>query len=160
MTNVFISYSIEDRNLHLITLLLEHLRKNNFHVSVSTQWLDSKLRIANADYFIGIITSNSKSIDYVVKEWKTAQENNVPYILVVENGVRVEDPENLSFIRFNRFNPQEAINKLLYKSQNRTLVPKKKTKDDEAISNVIIGVAGIALVAGIAALISLLSKNK
>ena len=157
MTNVFISYSIEDRNLHLITLLLEHLRKNNFHVSVSTQWLDSKLRIANADFFIGIITTNSNSIDYVVKEWETAQENNVPYILVVENGVRVEDPKNLSFIRFNRSNPQEAIDRLFKINKPVVNTPKKKKDNSDTLSDALIGVA---VIAGIAALISLLSNNK
>ena len=115
MKRAFVSYSIEDRNLHLITLLLEHLRKNNYEVSVSTLWGDSDLRIANADIFIGIITNKGNSINYVVEEWKTAQRNNIPYVLVVENGVRIEDPESLSFIWFDRSNPQEAIDRLFNK---------------------------------------------
>lgn len=157
MTNVFISYSIEDRNLHLITLLLEHLRKNNFHVSVSTQWLDANLKITNTDFFIGIITNNSNSINYVINEWRIAQKNNVPYILVVENGVRVEDPENLSFIRFNRSNPQEAIDRLFKINKPVANTHKKKKDNSDTLSDALIGVA---VVAGIAALISLLSKNE
>ena len=70
MRKVFISYSIEDRNLHLITLLLEHLRKNNYDVIVSDYGLDYSMRILNASLFIGIITNKSNSIDYVVKEWQ------------------------------------------------------------------------------------------
>lgn len=157
MKRAFVSYSIEDRNLHLITLLLEHLRKNNYEVSVSTLWGDSDLRIANADFFIGIITTNSNSIDYVVKEWGTAQENNVPYILVVENGVMVEDTENLSFIRFNRSNPQEAIDRLFKINKPVANTPKKKKDNSDTLSDALIGVA---VIAGIAALISLLSKSE
>lgn len=157
MKRAFVSYSIEDRNLHLITLLLEHLRKNNYEVSVSTLWGDSDLRIANADIFIGIITNKGDSINYVVEEWKTAQRNNVPYVLVVENGVKVEDPESLSFIRFNRSNPQEAIDKLFKINKPAANTPQKKKDNSDTVSDVLIGVA---VVAGIAALISLLSKNE
>ena len=147
MRKVFISYSIEDCNLHLITLLLEHLRKNNFDVVVSNQGMDSTMRIINANLFIGIVTNNSNSINYVINEWGIAQRNNVPYVLVVENGVKIEDPKSLSFIRFDRSNPQEAISRLF----NVPSTPKSKS------NNVLFGVA---VVAGIAALISLLSKNK
>ena len=69
MRKVFISYSIEDRNLHLITLLLEHLRKNNYDVVVSNPGMDSTMRIINANLFIGIITQNSKGSKFVVAEW-------------------------------------------------------------------------------------------
>jgi hypothetical protein len=126
-------------------------------VSVSTQWGDSDLRIANADIFIGIITNNSDSIDYVIKEWKTAQRNCVPYVLVVENGVKVEDPESLSFIRFNRSNPQDAIDRLFKINKPVASTHKKKKDNNDTLSDALIGVA---VVAGIAALISLLSKNE
>lgn len=157
MTNVFISYSIEDRNLHLITLLLKHLRKNNFHVSVSTQWLDSHLEIANSDVFIGIITNNSNSIDYVVAEWQIAKKNNIQNILIVEDGVKVDESGDISYIRFNRSNPQEAIDKLFKINKPAANTPQKKKDNSDTVSDVLIGVA---VVAGIAALISLLSKNE
>lgn len=156
MKRVFVSYSIEDRNLHLITLLLEHLRKNNYSVSVSAQWTDSNLRIANTDIFIGIITNNSNSIDYVVKEWQVARENNVNGFLIVEEGVAINDL-SIPHIRFNRTNPQKAINELFKIPQKNKPVPKKKKNNDDTISNVLIGTV---IIAGIAALISLLSKDK
>ena len=156
MRKVFISYSIEDRNLHLITLLLEHLRKNNYNVSVSTQWINSDSKIAAANVFIGIITNNSKSINYVIKEWQTAKKNNIQNILIVEDGVSIND-SNISYIRFNRSNPQEAIEKLFKDNKQTTTLPQKKKSNDDAFSTVLIGVA---IIAGIAALISLLSKNK
>ncbi|MBR4583568.1 MAG: toll/interleukin-1 receptor domain-containing protein [Bacteroidales bacterium] len=155
MKSVFVSYSIEDLNLHLITLLLEHLRKNNYSVSVSNQWLDSDLKIANADIFIGIITNNSNSIDYVVKEWQVARENNVNGFLIIEEGVTIND-SSIPYIRFNRTNPQKAINEL-FKHNKPVTKPKKKKDNDDTLSNVLIGTA---VIAGIAALISLLSKDK
>lgn len=157
MKKAFVSYSVEDSNLHLITLLLEHLRKNNYEVSVSTLWSDSDMRIANADIFIGIITNKGDSINYVVEEWQTARRNKIPYVLVVENGVKIEDPESLSFIRFNRSNPQEAIDRLFNIRQNSANVSSTKKNYGNSTSDVIIGVA---IIAGIAALISLLSKNE
>ncbi len=157
MRKVFVSYSIEDSKLHLITLLLEHLRKNNYSVFVSNQWIDSDLKIASSNIFIGIITNNSNSIGYVVKEWQVAQKENIPYVLVVENSVKIEDPENISFIRFNRENPQEAINRLFKIPSINKPVPKKKKNNDDTMSNVLIGTV---IIAGIAALISLLSKDK
>lgn len=155
MSRVFISYSIEDSNLHLISLLLEHLRKNNYSVSVSNQWIDSDLKIANSDIFIGIITNKSNSIDYVVKEWQVARGKKIPDVLIVEEGVNVDESSDINFIRFNRANPQSAINKLF--ERNKTTAAQKKKKNNDDVADVLLGVA---VVAGIAALISLLSKNK
>lgn len=154
MRKVYISYSIEDRNLHLITLLLEHLRKNNYDVIVSDYGLDYSMRILNASLFIGIITNKSNSIDYVVKEWQTAKTNNIQNILIVEEGVSIND-SNISYIRFNRSNPQKAINELF--NINKSVVSSQQKKNSNNVADVLLGVA---VVAGIAALISLLSKNK
>lgn len=156
MKNVFVSYSIEDRNLHLITLLLEHLRKNNYSISVSTQWTVSNLRIANTDIFIGIITNNSNSIDYVVKEWQVARENNVNGFLIVEEGVAIND-SSIPYIRFNRTNPQKAINDLFNYNNKSSEVSHGKRGNGNDLANAILGVA---VIAGVAALISLLSEKK
>ncbi len=154
MKRVFVSYSIEDRNLHLITLLLEYLRKNHYSVSVSNQWIDSDLKIANSDIFIGIVTNKSNSVDYVVKEWQVARENNVNGFLIIEEGVTIND-SSIPYIRFNRTNPQKAINELF--NINKSVVSSQQKKNSNNVADVLLGVA---VVAGIAALISLLSKNK
>ena len=154
MKRVFVSYSIEDRNLHLITLLLEYLRKNHYSVSVSNQWIDSDIKIANSDIFIGIVTNKSNSVDYVVKEWQVAREKKIPDVLIVEEGVNIDESSGINFIRFNRANPQVAINQLFERNKHETVQKKKKNNDD--VADVLLGVA---VVAGIAALISLLSKN-
>lgn len=154
MKKVFISYSIEDSNLHLITLLLKHLRKNNYSVSVSNQWIDSDSEIASSNIFIGIITNKSNSVDFVKTKWQIARKNNIPYVLIVEEGVDIDESSGIDFIRFNRTNPQNAINQLFQLNKHTT--PQKKKKDNNDVADVLLGVA---VVAGIAALISLLSKK-
>lgn len=156
MRKVFISYSIEDRNLHLITLLLEHLRKNNYDVIVSNYGMDSTMRIVNANLFIGIVTNNSKSINFVIEEWRVAKKNGMQNILIIEDGVRVNDSRGISYIRFNRSNPQEAIDKLFKINKPVANTPQKKKDNTDTVSDALIGVA---VIAGVAALLSLLSKN-
>ncbi len=155
MKRVFVSYSIEDRNLHLITLLLEHLRNNNYDVIASNYRLDYQMSILNSSLFIGIITHNSKSSKYVEAEWQIAKKNNIQNILIIEEGVTINDSNNISYIRFNRSNPQDAIDKLF--QRNKPTTSQNNKKNNDAVSDVLLGVA---MVAGIAALISLLSKNK
>lgn len=152
MKRAFVSYSIEDRNLHLITLLLEHLRKNDYVISVSNQDFNNNI-IINADIFIGIITKNNSSNKFVISECQIAHKNNIPFILVVEKGVK--RPSGVQSIVFDRSNPQAAINQLFKLQQPITSLPKANTNGDST-SKVLIG---IVIIAGIAALLSLLSQN-
>ena len=154
MKRAFVSYSIEDRNLHLITLLLEHLRKNDYMISVSNHGFTNC--IINADIFIGIITQNSCNNKQVVSECQIARKNTIPFVLVVENGVKMPSDAQGMFIRFDRSNPQEAIDKLFKIKKPVPIVPKKKN-DDDMVRDVLIGAA---VIIGIAALIRLLSQNE
>lgn len=154
MKRAFVSYSIEDRNLHLITLLLEHLRKNDYVISVSNQEFNNET--INADVFIGIITKNSSTNKYVVSECQIAHKNNIPFVLVVENGVKMPSDAQGMFIRFDRSNPQEAIDRLFKIKGTPSSITKNKN-DDGLVINVLIGTA---IIVGIAALISLLSENE
>ena len=94
-------------------------------------------------------------MDYVVKEWQVARGKKIPDVLIVEEGVNVDESSDINFIRFNRTNPQAAINKLF--ERNKTTAAQKKKMNNDDVADVLLGVA---VVAGIAALISLLSKNK
>ena len=100
----FVSYSFKDSELHVITLLFEQLRKSGYIVETSFDGIpyENDTNILNSDVFIGIITNDSSSIDYVMYEWGIANNNNVNNILIIEDGVNVEDSESISFIRFNR----------------------------------------------------------
>lgn len=117
---VFISYSFQDSELYIITLLFEQLHQRGFIVESSdsveyygTYSANISYRILKVDYFIGIITNHSDSINAVLREWDVARNNNKPNILIIEEGVRVEYPRALNMIRFNRNNPQVAIDQLL-----------------------------------------------
>ncbi|MCE7995491.1 MAG: OCTOPUS family protein [Roseivirga sp.] len=150
---VFVSYSFNDSELHLLTLLLEKLRNAGHYVessvSVYHDYLNnnSEHKIQSSDLFLGIITNDSDSIREVEQEWHIAQQNNVESILLVEEGVSVDD-QTIKHISFNRHNPKPSINKLFGAAQGS-----KKKSDDP--SSVLIG-AGI-VIAGVAALIALLS---
>jgi hypothetical protein len=154
MKRAFVSYSIEDRNLFMITLLLEYLRNNNYVISVSNN--DFTNCIINADIFIGIITKNSSNNKHVVSECQIARKNNIPFVLVVENGVKMPSEAQGMFIRFDRSNPQEAIDKLFKIKKPVPTVPKKKN-DDDMVRDVLIGAV---VIIGLAALIRLLSQNE
>ncbi len=150
---VFVSYSFVDSELHLLTLLLEKLRNQGHIVETSNLYdninqpyiMPTKNKIITSDYFIGIVTNNSNSINDVVDEWSLANLSNIKNVLLVENGVRIDDL-SLQFIRFDRYNPKAAIDRLfqIQKSKN------------SGLDNALIG-AGIVL--GIAALLSLLSDS-
>jgi hypothetical protein len=148
----FVSYSFKDSELHLITLLIEQLRKSGYTVETSTAnfTYDSDIKICNSGVFIGIITDDSSTIEYVVKEWKIAKKNNINNILIIEEGVKVSDPKNTNYIYFNRNNPKPAIEKLFN--------IKRKSSNDNNSGDLLGGIIiGGAIIAGVAALIELLS---
>lgn len=144
---VFVSYSFIDSELHLLTLLFEKLRQNG-HFVESSDYYNNDYKIFNSDLFLGIITDNSDSINEVVHEWEIAKKNQIKSILLVEEGVQIDD-KLIKFIRFNRNNPEPSINKLF--STKQKILNRKKNDD---VGDVLVG-AGILV--GIAALIALLA---
>jgi len=153
----FVSYSFKDRELYLITLLFEQLRKSGYIVETgiyNSQFYDYQLQIQKANVFIGIITNDSKSVNYVIQEWNIAKQHNIPNILIIENGVNIKDPNSFNFIRFDRQNPNPAINKLFsINTQLQQPVKKKNFAFEDAL------IAG-GIIVGVAALISLLAGGK
>jgi len=155
----FVSYSFRDSELYIITLLFEQLRKSGYIVDTaaynySNLNLSNNIKIQGSDIFIGIITNDSNSVNHVISEWNVAKQNNIKNILIIEDGVNVQDPSSLNFIRFNRQNPTPAINQL-FNINTPTKQPTKKTNSD--VEGALI--AG-GIIVGIAALIALLSGGK
>jgi len=148
----FVSYSFQDRELYLITLLFEQLRKSGYVVETGTY--NSQFQIQKSDVFIGIITNDSNSVDYVIQEWEIAKQHNIPNILIIENGINIEDPNSFNFIRFDRKNPNPAINELFnINAKPQPLVKKKNSNIENAL------ITG-GIIVGVAALISLLAGDK
>lgn len=152
---VFVSYSFRDSELYIITLLLEKLRQNGFivesSVSPSSGIHHNDHRILTSDFFVGIITNNSESINAVISEWRIAQSKGIKTVLVVEEGVQTNNTPNITFIKFNRSSPKIAIDQLLKMPE---IAQQSKTNAIEDI----IAVGAIAV--GLAALVSLLAEKK
>jgi hypothetical protein len=152
---IFVSYSFNDSELYIITLLLEELRRSGFFVESSDFYnsgLDDHYKIQTSDYFIGIITNNTASINEVVKDWDVARSNNVKTLLLIEQGVRIKYQSGINYILFNRLNPKPAIDQLL--NLNRPV--KTLSTPEKNLGN---AVAIGAIAVGLAALISMLSNG-
>ncbi len=146
---VFVSYSFIDKELYLLTLLVTKLREKGNTVQLSDNNYLSENYINNSELFVGLITNHSDSINNVFNEWQIAEKLGKQRILLIEEGVNVYR-NDIEFIRFNRNNPQLAIQQLF--KENETKTSNKPTVLEEIVT------AG-AVIAGIAALLSLLSNG-
>lgn len=145
---VFISYSFQDEELYLLSLLIDKLQGQGHQIRTTDFILENnRFHLNSSDLFIGIVTNYSDDISDVLNDWDYAKKMNKKTILLIEEGVQVND-QSISFIRFNRNKPEGAINQLLGVKPN---VPAKKSSDLE--DGLIIG----GIIVGIAALISLLA---
>jgi hypothetical protein len=145
---VFISYSFQDEELYLLSLLIDKLQVQGHQIRTTDFILENnRFHLNSSDLFIGIVTNYSDDISDVLDDWDYAKKLNKKTILLIEEGVHVND-KSISFIRFNRNKPEGAINQLLGVKPN---VPAKKKSDLE--DGLIIG----GIIVGIAALISLLA---
>lgn len=147
---VFVSYSFIDKELYLLTLLVSKLREKGNTIQLSENNYLSENYINNSDLFVGLITNHSDSISNVFNEWQIAEKHGKQRILLIEEGVNVYR-KDIDFIRFNRNNPQVAIQQLFKENEN------KPTQQTSVIEEVV--KAGV-IIAGIAALLSLLSNNE
>lgn len=145
---VYISYSFQDEELYLLSLLINKLQQQG-HIIETSDYLfeNNKFNISISDLFIGLIT-DSHEYSQVINEWQQAQSLKKRTILLIEEGIPVSD-KSINYIRFNRFQPEKAINELMIKNQNQPV--KKKNNDVEDF--LMLG----GIVVGIAALISLLA---
>lgn len=144
---VYVSYSFIDKELYLLTLLVSKLREKGNVVQLSESNYLSENFINNSEMFVGIVTNNSDSINNVFNESLIAEKYNRQRILLIEEGVSV-NRNDIEYIRFNRNNPQLAIQRLFKENEKKT--ENKKNIVEEIVT------AG-AVIAGIAALISLLA---
>lgn len=148
--NVFVSYSFDDGDLYLLSLLLKKLRQEGHHVATSDMYVEnSEYDISHSDVFLGIITNNSDSIDDVFIEFEIAQDHGLDSILVIEREVSVKDPD-FKFIRFDRHNVQPAIDQLFGTTGKKSV----KQKSDAGAALV-----GAGIIVGVAALIALLAGS-
>jgi len=132
---VFISYSFDDKDEYLVSLLVSELRKSDFSIAskASVPHLgDVQDFIQTSDFFIGIITKGGKENKSTIIEWRHAAKHKKPKLLIVESGVRLSNVSvNTDIIYFNKKNPEEAIRKLkLFHDKPLALINKSISKTD------------------------------
>lgn len=143
----FISYSINDTDQYLLTLLSSELYKkgvtitqsNDFHLDMSSL---TKVNINKSNLFIGIITGYGQEKDRVLKEWRLANVSNIPSILLIENTVPIDPNFTNPYIIFDRNYPQNAINQL---NQKITELKKEIDKNPNALPWILGGAALLAI---------------
>ena len=145
---VFISYSINDKDQFILTLLSSELVKKGYEINQSTDFQKTelssltKINISKAELFIGIITGTGFEQKRIMHEWRRAQVGKVPSILLVENTVPVNDNFNFRYIAFDRKYPEKAIDILNKEIQKNNLSKQKNTK----ALNLVLGGAALLLV--------------
>jgi len=149
----FISYSLVDRELYIISLLSKKLRNDGYDLHSrldlhkNTLDLNTEQKISSSQLFIGIISYNGQQRSRVLQEWQYATNNKIPAVLLIEENVPiVPNSDRNSYIKFNRHNPQPAIEKIHQKMSS-------KRDDEEAAGWVLAGAALLAILA-------LFSSNK
>jgi hypothetical protein len=153
----FISYSINDKDQVIVTLLSNNLRKQGFQIITSQNFYNNildyttKIKIDNSRIYFGIITKYGREKNRVITEWKYAKKMKIPNILLIENSVNLNKNFTGNYIVFDRNNPQKAINKI---QQRMTNVRKSNTSNNDNVWPWIIG--GAALLG----IIGLLSKDE
>lgn len=144
----FISYSLNDQDQYVLTLLATELRNrgfvirqsNDFHTEVSAL---TKVNINQSQLFIGILTGDGHELERVQREYRLATTAGVPGIYLIEDTVHIAQDFNLPYILFNRHNPQLAIDAL---NQKMAQLKGKTNKDSNAWAWVLGGAALLAVI--------------
>jgi hypothetical protein len=144
----FISYSLNDQDQYILTLLSTELRNrgfvirqsNDFHSEMSAL---TKVNINQSQLFIGLLTGDGHELDRVQKEWRLANTATIPSILLIENTVNIDLNFNSPFILFDRHNPQYSIDVL---NAQMTKLKGKTSKDSNAWAWLLGGAAVLAII--------------
>jgi hypothetical protein len=146
----YVSFSANDNNLHLVSLLSFKLQDNKFRTSTSSDFFKDELsfttksNIQNAHLFVGIITDKGLERERVIKEWEFAQQTDIPNILLIENTVPLNREFRGNIIRFDKANPEAAINQI---NEKREIKPSTQNNISDALPWLLGGVALLAFFA-------------
>lgn len=151
----FLSYSLNDRDQFILTLLAKELNTRGFSINQSNDFNTqmsqlTKINISKSNLFIGLISGKGLESVRVQNEWGLAYNANIPSILIIENNVPLNYGFNYPYIIFDRNNPHQAIAEL-----NKKINEMKKVSNDD--SNAWAWVLGGA---ALISLLSLLDKNE
>ena len=148
----FISHSMDDSELYVLSLITEYLANNEYFIETSynnsilpRQNVEQAIQnqIAKSDLFIGIASHLGINSHWVLKEWQLAQKNGKTAFFLIEETVPINpafQQENL-VIRFNRHNPERSISNL-----HSMIEKRKQDKSNKALNWVVGGLLGIAII--------------
>jgi hypothetical protein len=145
----FVSYSINDSDQYILTLLSSEFGKKGVVLSQSSDFYTelspvTEASIKKSQLFIGLITLAGHEKDRVILEYGVAQRNKVSSVLLVENNVTLNNTSGHDVIRFDRSNPDGAIKSINSRINQQK---KKKEQDSDSLAWLIGGAAILALVA-------------
>lgn len=157
MINVFLSYSLNDQDEYILSLLANQLQNKGCSISQSSDF-NKRLspltinNINNSQLIIGLVTGKSIERQRIMNEWQTALNSKIPTLLIVEDIVPIDSNFNHPTISFSRNNPELAVNKL------KDEINKMERKKDEG-SNTAAWLIGGAAILGLIGLLSGDSKK-
>jgi len=146
----FISYSLNESEKYVVTLLAQKLREKGFSLtsgfSQSPSFVDfqTENEIKNSSLFIGLVTSSGRNnFPKVYSELHKALTYNKPAILLVEDTVKLDSglANFPNLIRFNRYYPDIAMEEVKNRIQTS-----KTVQQDNSLAWILGGAAALALI--------------
>ncbi len=118
---IYISNSLGKQEEHLLSIVIIKLRNEGFAISsiselspysTPTLNLESQTAIAASDMLIGIMIRSGGNPARIAKEWDFAIANNIPYGILAEEGVAVEEKYRPNTFYFKR-NDLSQVEKII-----------------------------------------------
>ncbi len=145
----FLSYSLNDSEQYVLSILVKKLNEQGFIVSSSYDnysfiGFEQFNQINSSNLFIGVITATSREYERVINEWEAAVKRKVPALLLVDNAVTVHAPysTNPNIIRFDKYNPDPSI-----ETVKKKIAQSRETSQDNSTAWALGGLAVLALIA-------------
>ena len=151
----FLSYSLNDAEQYVLTILARKLREQGFVVSLSYNVCSNTLdyetfnQINKSNLFIGIITKTGNANRRVFNEWKEATKRRIPSLLLIEDNVTVSPKlaEHPNVLFFNRQKPKRAIETIKTRiAKTKQSILGKKRDNDNTMAWVFGGLAALAII--------------
>ena len=118
MRNVVLSYSLNDKEDHFISILSSMIQEEGF-IPISNDMFQKRNGgreyfynlIKSSHLFIGIISEDSTDKNNVIDEYNIALEGKIPALLLIDDKINInmDITSQPTIVKFNRKNPEEAI---------------------------------------------------
>ncbi len=150
----FLSYSLNDSEQYVLTILARKLREQDFVVSSSYNVYsnldyETFTQINKSNLFIGIITKTGNANNRVFNEWKEAIKRKIPSLLLIEDNVKVNTKlaKHPNVLFFNRQKPERAIERIKTRiAKTKQPLSVKKRDKDNTMAWVLGGLAALAII--------------